>query len=536
MPQLPPIPLSFSADLTQQTQSFTNQFGDRQSQRFRLGRRPTKQMWSLRWELLNVADKETLRTFFETLAGVDPFQWTPPGQTTELNFVVTRYKETPRNAVWGIEIDVEQVYYTTLLGQTVLLFGTTGLTVTPSAAANAVGGVSLSASVSSSTNISGGFAATQINLAANVNVSNDVAATPGLQANTGASVGITGNLVVEYFLSTSITIASETSGTVSLGGFAGILSTGTEATATLDTTIPMTASVGTANNISGTLDLVLGNIAVGNAIAGTVDPSINLTISVAVSNTPTGALNWTPAAFGSNLAAWYDFDDTTTQTFVSTAISQITSKASTTRTLSQATTTARPTTQPANLNGRRVALFDSSDSLFNLSVAVPSTPNHTVFLVARAAAILTQMAMFDYGLRETLYVNPNGTFNIYMAPTAPYDNTRSYDVPAAYWGTSWRIAGVRDTATGNTQIWLDGLLFDVGVNSDRGTGTGPTEFSLGSWGDGSGGFLNGQIAEYIEVNGDVSIADKERIEGYLAHKWGLTASLPAGHPYKTTPP
>ena len=31
-------------------------------------------------------------------------------------------------------------------------------------------------------------------------------------------------------------------------------------------------------------------------------------------------------------------------------------------------------------------------------------------------------------------------------------------------------------------------------------------------------------------------SEREKIEGYLAHKWGLTSSLPKGHPYKTNPP
>ena len=30
--------------------------------------------------------------------------------------------------------------------------------------------------------------------------------------------------------------------------------------------------------------------------------------------------------------------------------------------------------------------------------------------------------------------------------------------------------------------------------------------------------------------------DRQRIEGYLAHKWGTTALLPAAHPYKSAAP
>jgi len=46
----------------------------------------------------------------------------------------------------------------------------------------------------------------------------------------------------------------------------------------------------------------------------------------------------------------------------------------------------------------------------------------------------------------------------------------------------------------------------------------------------------GDLCEVVITTTTLSTADSERLEGYLAHKWGLTANLPAGHPYKTTPP
>jgi len=47
--------------------------------------------------------------------------------------------------------------------------------------------------------------------------------------------------------------------------------------------------------------------------------------------------------------------------------------------------------------------------------------------------------------------------------------------------------------------------------------------------------FTGNIKEIIitSVNTDT---DREKIEGYLAHKWGLTSDLPSIHPYKTTAP
>jgi hypothetical protein len=42
--------------------------------------------------------------------------------------------------------------------------------------------------------------------------------------------------------------------------------------------------------------------------------------------------------------------------------------------------------------------------------------------------------------------------------------------------------------------------------------------------------------EILFYNSVLSINDRQKVEGYLAHKWGIQSSLPAGHPYKTAPP
>jgi hypothetical protein len=34
----------------------------------------------------------------------------------------------------------------------------------------------------------------------------------------------------------------------------------------------------------------------------------------------------------------------------------------------------------------------------------------------------------------------------------------------------------------------------------------------------------------------LSTDDRQRIEGWMAHKWALTSVLPPGHPYKNNPP
>jgi hypothetical protein len=50
------------------------------------------------------------------------------------------------------------------------------------------------------------------------------------------------------------------------------------------------------------------------------------------------------------------------------------------------------------------------------------------------------------------------------------------------------------------------------------------------------GWATGNIGEVIFLNYILTTTDRQKIEGYVAWKWGLEANLPSGHPYKTAPP
>ena len=51
-----------------------------------------------------------------------------------------------------------------------------------------------------------------------------------------------------------------------------------------------------------------------------------------------------------------------------------------------------------------------------------------------------------------------------------------------------------------------------------------------------GGSWTGQIGEFITTNRTTPDAEREKIEGYLAWKWGLESKLPSGHAYKGAAP
>jgi hypothetical protein len=52
---------------------------------------------------------------------------------------------------------------------------------------------------------------------------------------------------------------------------------------------------------------------------------------------------------------------------------------------------------------------------------------------------------------------------------------------------------------------------------------------------GTGNMPDGAFGECILCE-DVTTTTRQKIEGYLAWKWGLAANLPGGHPYEFGPP
>lgn len=105
----------------------------------------------------------------------------------------------------------------------------------------------------------------------------------------------------------------------------------------------------------------------------------------------------------------------------------------------------------------------------------------------------------------------------------------------------WHLIGASlDTSAESLKAWLDG----VEEVSAAATGASlpasslyPLQIGGQTVSDGIIGVSVPQdLAELIVVPAALSTADRQKVEGYLAHRWGLSESLPADHPYKSAPP
>jgi hypothetical protein len=249
-----------------------------------------------------------------------------------------------------------------------------------------------------------------------------------------------------------------------------------------------------------------------------------------------GNLPWTPSEIAP--VGWYDASDATTITASGGAVSQWRDKSVNARDLSQSTLAARPLSGTATINGLNAVDFDgSNDQLLTTGSPFGGTVSNALVMAvhrvdndASTGTLFTLTGSSTAASRWQAHVPFNGSVFFDTGGSSSV-NRVSLD-----YGTGTGdivLAGFYGSVTDNVQqIYKNGSLL-------RGDATGHSVSTVGATHVGSGGstsYQNSTIGELIIVNGTVAAENRENLEGYLAHKWGLAASLPANHPHKVAAP
>jgi hypothetical protein len=239
----------------------------------------------------------------------------------------------------------------------------------------------------------------------------------------------------------------------------------------------------------------------------------------------------------SSIKAWYDASDDTTIVSSGGLVSQWNDKSGNDHHLTQSIESDRPSTNTHHINSKNVLYFNN-DMLWTTDSILSGNPDLMMISVVRflgynsnldflyalgagqgstaglsAGSVETFAWRFNNGNEKyaigvpatnTNYlisaVRPNG--GIYADSTAFFDGTET-----------------ASTSSGNANSTLNlGAGFSVGA--------GPSSGSIGSkeWP------MNGLIAEIIIIEASDEIT-RQKVEGYLAHKWNVSHNLPANHPY-----
>jgi hypothetical protein len=256
----------------------------------------------------------------------------------------------------------------------------------------------------------------------------------------------------------------------------------------------------------------------------------NIFDSTGLTPTPTPG-TWTPANL-SSVDLWFDFSDSSTVTHVANAISQVNDKSGNAIHLTQATGAHKPTYVAAAQNGLSVARFDGiNDNMSNTSLGgvVPGN-NQTMLVVAKCTHTVTGWIYWNNnggGTPTVAGVHLRGPNHCRMQGNS--NNYAFYDPADNTWFVHTGIItpAIREVFENGTSM--------AGNMTTETVAAVPVEIWMGSDSN-PVTFYGGDIGELVVCAGGLSTADRQKLEGYAAHKWGLTAGLPADHPYKFSGP
>jgi hypothetical protein len=238
---------------------------------------------------------------------------------------------------------------------------------------------------------------------------------------------------------------------------------------------------------------------------------------------------WTPAEI--TTALWLDAADEDTITLNSGNVSQWDDKSGNDRHATEGTAADQPEYVEDELGGNGIVRFDGASQ--RLAGSIDSfQETHTVFVVAKFRSHTDFRRAVDMmsGSQEYTLCTGSSTNRWLVSRDTHLESALVYNVNA------WGIIGshFNNAAAGFQRRRLNGASPSTS-GFDKVRGTGEDQYFLGNRNDKArAGAVD--LAEIIVCTSSLSLEEYEKIEGYLAHRWGLEANLPSGHPYEDAPP
>jgi hypothetical protein len=249
---------------------------------------------------------------------------------------------------------------------------------------------------------------------------------------------------------------------------------------------------------------------------------------------------WTPAAL--SLTAWYDAGTPSDFTLDTGSVSQWNDRSGNSRHMSQSTGSAKPAYASATQNSLNLVTFDGTNDYLAASALSNfiTASTFTIFAVVRHRG--TSVGNSDTYNNRAIIADDAGYVGLH---TNGPSGTGSIRILAYNWdGTDDSVSHT----IGADNVWSIIAYTHSGgsIESRRNGGaavsvsSGDTEDIAGILELGRAGvvglYLEMDLAEVVIMNTAVNSTDRQKLEGYAAHRWGLTADLPSDHPYKSTAP
>ena len=225
-----------------------------------------------------------------------------------------------------------------------------------------------------------------------------------------------------------------------------------------------------------------------------------------------------------NLKLWLDASDSSSVTHSSNAVSQWSDKSGNGIHATQSTASRKPTFNSTGTNGKSVIDFDGSSDFLDAS-GLSMTQSYTFALVAKTNNNSTGRDFLFDGVgtnRSIIALDNSGKVQMWATSWGNTNlNTPSgYFVMTAVFNSSSSSLSLNGTSVTGLNTGTSNLSGGIRIGAHQNTSD----------------FLKGSIAEFFILDETSNPNTIAKVEGYLAHKWGLAGSLPTAHVYKSDSP
>lgn len=263
--------------------------------------------------------------------------------------------------------------------------------------------------------------------------------------------------------------------------------------------------------------------------AAQIDTTLTIGTTIATYSVTTagaGARDWVPSDLGAKLKLWLrpeaiaDADGAQLATWPDDSGHAVA--------VTGGGTSARPSVVAGGPNAFRAVKFDGPyGSYFGLPAGyLAGRPASASFAVTRNVADPNSShfkpPLMGWGTDESGEFFPYVDGSVYSSYAT---NTRNQTPDFAASLAEWRVASFH-SAPNDWRFYIDGTTILALSANIVALGTNPL----------IGAGFDGRVAEVIDCAAALTTAERQRVEGYLAWKYGLAANLPAGHPYESERP
>lgn len=236
---------------------------------------------------------------------------------------------------------------------------------------------------------------------------------------------------------------------------------------------------------------------------------------------------WTPAQITTEL--WFDADDASTITLNGSNVSQWDDKSGNGRHATQGVAAQQPVYTENAINGNPSLTFaNTAKSLLMASSVFTTNPKVFIVLKSTTGSQAQVPLRLQGSINEFLFVlNATSSNQVYFTRRGLEQRPVTHTVT----NTTIYFADLFPTSIGD--YYINGTLATKQNNIGNAGGNANTNV-IGA-DAGNANRFQGDLAECIVLS-SIDTDTRQLIEGYLAHKWGLTSNLPADHPYKNSAP